>query len=69
MPRAVSRRTAGAAEKANIIGDEKQMGIMEQQTRIKRQSIISGAFGAVREAMSGSAGNERERRRMVGEGR
>ncbi|KAG4431497.1 hypothetical protein IFR05_013027, partial [Cadophora sp. M221] len=35
---------------------ERQLKLAEQQTRIKRQSIISGAFGAVREAMGGSGG-------------
>ncbi|KAH7351289.1 hypothetical protein BKA65DRAFT_255464 [Rhexocercosporidium sp. MPI-PUGE-AT-0058] len=52
---------------------EKQLKLAEQQTRIKRQSIISGAFGAVRDAMGGSGGSkvgmEAERRRMVVERR
>ncbi|KAL5321444.1 hypothetical protein ACEPPN_009402 [Leptodophora sp. 'Broadleaf-Isolate-01'] len=52
---------------------ERQLKLAEQQTRIKRQSIISGAFGAVREAMGGSGGSkvgkEGERRRMMVEGR
>ena len=61
MPRTVTGRPGGAAQKMHIVG-----GVVEQQTRIKRQSIISGAFGAVREAMGGSMG-ERERRRMVAE--
>ncbi|KAK0102267.1 hypothetical protein ONS95_005889 [Cadophora gregata] len=66
MPRSVSGRT-GEKTKMHVVGDRKQMGIVEQQTRIKRQSIISGAFGAVREAMGGgSVGKERERRRIAG---
>ncbi|KAH7399791.1 hypothetical protein BKA64DRAFT_707480 [Cadophora sp. MPI-SDFR-AT-0126] len=69
MPKSISERWKGQVEKMHVVGDEKQMGIVEQQTRIKRQSIISGAFGVVREAMGGSAGKERERRRMASEGR
>lgn len=65
MPRTVASRAGGSNEKMHI-GDRKQMGIVEQQTRIKRQSIISGAFGAVKEAMVGSVGKERERKRMAG---
>ncbi|PVH89091.1 hypothetical protein DL98DRAFT_95928 [Cadophora sp. DSE1049] len=68
MPKSISGRASGPAGKMHVVGDRKQMGIVEQQTRIKRQSIISGAFGAVREAMGGGMGKERERR-MVGEGR
>ena len=66
MPRTVASRADGSNEKMHIVGNKQQMGILEQQTRIERQSIISGAFGAVKEAMVGSGGKARQGKRMAG---
>lgn len=70
---AVRDRTGSVSSKPRdweLLGTEKQMRVVENQTRVRRQSIISGAFGAVREAFGGSkAGKEAKRRRMVAEDR
>ncbi|KAL2071105.1 hypothetical protein VTL71DRAFT_12340 [Oculimacula yallundae] len=47
---------------------EKQMKIAEQQTRIKRQSILAGAFGAVRDGMSSSSKGSKKARKGEGRG-
>jgi hypothetical protein len=62
---AVAGRRRNTGELTNIPLENK-LRIVESQTRIKRSGIISGAFGAVREAMGGSS---KSRKLMVKEGR
>jgi hypothetical protein len=62
---AVAGRRRNTGELANMPLENK-LRIVESQTRIKRSSIISGAFGAVREAMGGSS---KSRKLMAKEGR
>jgi hypothetical protein len=60
------RRNTGDKDRPGaLIPLENKLRIVDQQTRIKRSSIISGAFGAVREAMGGS----KSRNLIVKEGR
>jgi hypothetical protein len=54
----------------NSLNGHDGMGKAIHVARVKRQGIISGAFGAVREAMGGKkVGVAGEKRRMLREGR